>query len=772
MSAAPDDRVFAGKLAYAGTGVVTTWLDVVERRGGGETVYLPMMTGRGKATDFPAIVYRHPDGDFRVQLRNLMWIALNPLGYLQLAANRVDAARLRLSGSPLGAGWEVAANDGYLPVGYYPDVAEPVLTTNLDGGTTLFSPALITPSTAEVVKAGRAQGADFTHVHLDGAEIPDVDLTGAHFDGGSLVGARLPGCTLTGATFVKADLGGVVFDRARLDGADMTRVRLAAPSWGSPLSARKIVLAECRAAGAMLGDRKNKLDCSEAILTQGDFTGADLQGWRLDKAQLGRAVLVRANLTGAVLDGADMSDVVALHGVFRQSSMRNVRASGANFVRADLTSADLSQAQFGARAFLFQIAAALAKDLDDNAYPDAAVLAAFTAGGSPLPPQSPITVVVRGERWEIDAGAAVYVLIGSDLGIQVLLSSPALRPATLAHALCLSARAPGAGLSGVDLRGAQWYGSGATLDHADLEGAYMSQALCVSTNFTQAFLSGCDLSGSVLVQAVFRGCRIGSGASRQPLSLEGAQLQGADFTGANLLAARLTDAGVSLPQGTPLFTLPAGDAAYLTPEGLKTLAPAFAKAGYPLGEAPSVASVQAWRIDNAEDPVPSDPRSYLVRAGPDDLRVFDGRSDRYYFSLSSSFASQLAKAHPSQILVQAFSRNGYGLAAAATIAATAHWTITASDDAASPLAFSYSRFTVTPGAEALTVLGSTLLHLRDWPQYSAGVAYSATTAIEAALNPACIGPSGTPMAWVAAGTLDWTRFLIPTRADTSGAPGE
>ncbi|KRA59871.1 hypothetical protein ASD79_10060 [Caulobacter sp. Root655] len=763
MTAKAADRPqFAGKIAYASTGARTAWLNVVTRRDGNETTYLPMMTGKGEAAAFPCIAYALPEGGFQLQLKNLMWIALSPLGYLVLVADIAQAAPLRLAGSPLGQGWEIKTPNGYLPVGYYPDLTEPVLTTNLDDATTSFAPTLITPSVADLVAAGSGRGVDLTHVRLDGANLPKVDLTGAHFDDASLVGATLTGCALTGATFVGADLSGVRFDGSRLDSADMTRATLAAPSWGAPLSAKGLVLAQCHAAGAILGGQKDKLDCTEAILTEGDFTDADLTGWQLGKAKAGRAVLVRTDLTSAMLDGADLSNVVALGGVFRRASMRNVRGQSANFTNADLSGADLGQAQLGARAFLFEIASSLAKDLDGNAYPNAAVIAAFTKQGVTLSPQAPIMVITRGERWEIDDPRGPYVLIVTSAGIQVFLAAADMTPATLAGALCLSTKAPGAGLSGADLRGVRWYGSGATLDHADLEGAYLSQALCASTDFTQAFLSGCDFSGSVLVQAVFRGCQIGLGASRQPLSLQGAQLQGADFTNANLLGVLLTDAGVALAQGVPLFTLPASDAAYLTPEGLPTLAPVFDEAGYPLGTDPTVTAVKGWTINNSSDPIPSNPRRYLVRTGATDLKVFDGLSNTYYFALPASFAVQLAKPNPASLLIQAFSKAGYGLVATAGIAPISYWTLKAGADAMSPLAFAYSQFTITPGDPVLTVLGSTLLRMRDWPQYPGGLAFAATNAIQGALNPASIGPSGLPMAWVAAGKIDWTSFLIGT----------
>jgi hypothetical protein len=74
--------------------------------------------------------------------------------------------------------------------------------------------------------------------------------------------------------------------------------------------------------------------------------------------------------------------------------------------------------------------------------------------------------------------------------------------------------------------------------------------------------------------------------------------------------------------------------------------------------------------------------------------------------------------------------------------------------------FGYSRFTVYTTGAALTVYGSTLLLLREWPQFPAGLAFAATRALESALNPSCLGPSGAPMAWVAAGRQSWTEFVM------------
>ena len=85
----------------------------------------------------------------------------------------------------------------------------------------------------------------------------------------------------------------------------------------------------------------------------------------------------------------------------------------------------------------------------------------------------------------------------------------------------------------------------------------------------------------MLVQARFRGCVLGPDESRRAFSLEGSLLQGTDFTNATLLSALLVDAVVALPQGVPLFSLPAGSQQKLNSQGLASLSNLFSQAGYP-----------------------------------------------------------------------------------------------------------------------------------------------------------------------------------------------
>ncbi len=706
--------VFAGKSAFASVGTTTSsYLTVLVRREANRpTLYFPAMLGSGQAGEFAWILYATADGTLRIQLpdpdpRKRMWIAYDATqGNLDLTTDQTQAAAVTLSGTPPGQGWQIASSAGPLTVGYYPDLSEPVLTTNsAEGFQPAFAPTVVTPSPADIVKAGGCRGADLTNVVLAGVSLAGADLTGAKFTGASLVGIELTG--------------------AVLDQADMTQATLGSPSWGAPASAKGLILTQCSAAGAVLGGQAQPLDCSGATLSGGDFSGANLRGLILSNprsnpplyATAAGAIMTGADLTSAILDGADLSNVVAMRAILRRASLKNVRGPNAVLIRADLSNADLSQAQLGAKTYLFQIAGSLAEDLGSNAYPTTALIAAFAHGGVTLSPEAPITVLVRQARWEIGDPQGPYLLMQVAAGIDVFLAAPNLTPAVLRGATCLGTKAPGAGLSGADLRGVSWYGSGATLDHADLENACLADSLLASTDFTQAFLSGADLSKAVLAQATFQGCNIGTGVGSQPFSLEGAQIQGCDFTNANLRGALLVDAGVSFPEGVPLFVLPGTDAQYLTQAGLATLSPKFTAAGYPLGASPSVSFVQAWSIDNSKDPLTSDPAHYLVRSVGGQLEVFDGVSNTYYFSLPTSDAGQLNAANPSQVLISAFCENGYGLVTCATITKSPYWSIQAGADAAPAEPFGYRLFTVVETDATLTVFGSTLLLLRDWPEY-------------------------------------------------------
>ncbi|MHA6195109.1 pentapeptide repeat-containing protein [Pseudomonas wadenswilerensis] len=757
---------FMGKLVFAsaGTGNPACLSLLKTRLGPDEYQCFPaMLPGDAGATGY-CTIYGQADGTVRIQMSNQQWIALDPvLGNLTLTSDFAGAIALTLGGSPWGQTWQVMTATGWQPVVYYPDTTRPVLTINAAAGDQQsFGPQVITPSVATLKESKRGSGVDLSGVILDGTSLGGIDFSAANFSGASLRGTDLSRCLLTGANLTGAQMNGVSFDQATLDNANLTQATLATPGWGAPASARGIILDGCRAAGMVLGGQGTPLDCSGALIRGAALDQADLSGLILTGASLANSTLVASQVANAVLDKADLTGVLAIDASFKGASLKNARGQGANFVRADFSAADLGQAQLGAKQFLFALPASYRADLQQN-YPDTALLAAFSQQGVPLSPRSPIEVLSTGERWQIDDPSARYLLILNDLGISVFLVASSLSPAVMYQALCLGTKASGASLAGVDLRGARWYGSGATLDHADLEGANLSGALLASLDLTQAFLSGADLSNSVLVQARLAGCVINSGASGQAFSLEGAQVQGCDFSNANLLSGLLVNAGVALEQGVPLFALPMSAASQLTPAGVASLAPEFLAAGYPLGSSPSVNAFQVWEIDNSSDPDDADAASYVVRQQQGQLNVYDGDTGAFEFVLPLSVLPLLAATTPSPQLISLFSNAGLGLAASASIDNSSYWLIEPSSDAGLAGAFGYNSFRVVQQGPGLQVFGTGCLLMRDWMHESSELAFGSTNGLQAALSRSSLGPAGYPASCLQGSGMSWQAFVTAAR---------
>ena len=82
-------------------------------------------------------------------------------------------------------------------------------------------------------------------------------------------------------------------------------------------------------------------DLIGAIYTEGDLRGSDFSG-----SDLRAAIFSRAVMPGVNLEGSDMQNVFMDYVVLRGSNMRNVIASGANFVRSDLGDCDVTNADF------------------------------------------------------------------------------------------------------------------------------------------------------------------------------------------------------------------------------------------------------------------------------------------------------------------------------------------------------------------------------------------------------------------------------------------
>jgi uncharacterized protein YjbI with pentapeptide repeats len=757
---------FAGKTAFASTGAPLRYVTEFEFASGAATIRVPAMSGKVLDPAQRLILYADSDGNTRIQMPSGLWITFHSgLGWLMLSAELADAVAVKLTGNPMGTHWEVNTADGWKRVYYSLDQHSPILSIHGgDGYPDTFSPAIVTPSLAQMRSSKNGVNSDLQKVDLRQETLDEIDFTKAQFSFANLEGATFKKATLTDAMFVEATLRTIYCDGAVLDGADMTRAQLDGTSWGSPASARGIVLTGCKARDAILGGQTKALDCTKANLAGGDFSGANLKGWLLNNAEASGAILTGCNLDGGILDGAKLVNAIAVGSSMIGASLRAVNAQGALLIRANLTNADLTRARMGAKAWLFAIAGSFAADLDTKKFVQPSLIAAFKQQGVTLNPSAAVSIVELGRRWTILDPAGPYALsMDAAAKIDVFSASPDLRPATLRGAICRGTRASGASLAGADLRGIQWYSKPATLDHADLESAVLSGSLLVQTDFTQAYLAGADLSSCILVQAGFKGCRLGAGESRRAFSLEGAQLEETNFEEATLSGALLTDAAVAVSRGVPLFRLPKADEGFLNAGDLAKLASAFEKAGYPLGSGAKLSESKTWLLDNHADQNPSAPRVYRVRLISTVLQVYNSDTGSPLFKLAPGFEEFLSSASAGQELVAAFAQSGYSLVLGAPIAIEAYWQIEVGADALGKSAVSFPILRVHTEPAYLPVYASTRVLLRDWPQYAAGIAFSATSAIESAMNPASICPSGFPRSWVDTGRLDWETLLTIKR---------
>jgi Pentapeptide repeats (8 copies) len=369
-------------------------------------------------------------------------------------------------------------------------------------------------------------------------------------------------------------------------------------------------------------------------------------------------------------------------------------------------------------------------------------------------------MVSAGQRWQLaDAHGPYDLLLNQSQTIDVFSASPDLRPAILRRAKCLQTTASGASLSGADLRGVLWYAKPATLAHADLEDAAHVGSYMTGTDFTQAYLAGSDLSGSVLVQATFRGCTVGTGSSGRAFSLEGALLHGADFTGGTLLGAILVDPAVATERSAAVH--PAA-VRRLEPDDRRTAdaCPAVRRGRTSLGSNPTVSKVQQWLLDDSKNSDPDMPATYRVQPVSGQLAVYDAAGGGMLFSLPSSDASLFSGRTVPQALVNAFAQTGiYTLAPNAPITAQTDWEIIVGTDPVGTSVGTYGRMRVFADSTALPVYGVVLVTPHGWPSVTGDLAFGPTVEITTALNPQSIGPSGEPRAWVDQGLITLEQLM-------------
>lgn len=762
--------VFAGKFTFAssGVGAVVYLAPQRIRISGSKTIELPCMgLASPGAAAFATLYQAGAGGEVLIQLSNGGWLALdtsNALNWIVFVTDRAAASPFRRTASGAGTeSWSLFDGQEWRPVFYSTNAAAPLLTLNPSetSGHDL-DPATITPSLAELRRTG-ARSANLAGVDLTGEDLSGIDFTGADLSRAVLDGATLRQANFSAAGMTGLRLGSATADDAIFDGADMTAADLRGSAWGRPKSARNLVLAGAIATRATLGVSSGSLDMRGANLTGADFTGAVLDGIDLSGGTLADAFLSEASLQRTVLDQASLDRATMTRCRLNKASLRGTRAHGTNLIGADLSGADLAKAAFGARAYLFALAATFAGDLDHKAFPTPALIAAFQAAGATLNGSAPVLVLAPGAKWRIEDEQNGPFLLTLLAGKIEVFRETALPPACLSGILAFGTRASGAGLSGADLSFARWYGDGATLDHADLENAALANGFFVGTDFTQAFLSGADFSNSILCQAKMSGVLVAAGAGNGMTRFAGAAVVGVTFAQATLLSAQFYRALVATGKGVPILILPGEQKPKLAAGDLSGAAPLFAAAGYPFGAQARVSTVNVWQIDNAAVGDPSAPRAYRVETAPTSFLVFDATSGVFLFQLSKTSAADLKKPTASAALVAAFRGNGYALADQAPIASGSYFSIVPAATAfAGP--YGFSRIAVFDDDAGLAAYGTDLLLLRDWTILPQGAAFTGSVGFTDALGDAVIGPSGARYGLVRSGRMPIFPFLAAKRA--------
>lgn len=756
---------FAGKSDLATVGFATTYyLSWGSFRLGDDTLLLPAVNQTATGALTQVVFYETATaGVYNCQLANGQWIAFATdigLNWLTLSPQFADAIAITLDPAGQG-GWTVDVGQGAQKVYYSVEQNAPILTLNPSSSSgTEFAPTVVTPSLAQM-KASDGKGVDLTGVWFEDADLSGIDFTGADFTDTHMDGATCTGTTLSECKFIRTTWGCATADDATLDKADFTEADLTDAAWGAPKSAKSMVLSKVKAAGATLGNATKAVPMDGAVLSDGDFTGADLSKLSLKAANLGSGTFLNAKLDGVDLTGADLTRGLFQGALIRKDAvLAKVTGQGANFIGANLSGADLTKARMGSRAFLFTLDGSFADVLDGNSFPTPALVSTFSSNGVTLSDTAPIEVLAEGKAWAIDDPTnGPFSLSVDEQGTIPVYRDTNLPPAVLSSAVLSGANASSANFTGADLTGVQWNGSGSSLDHAELTGASLADSLLVDLDLTQAYLSGATLSRAILSNANLDGTVIASGPSGEATRFDGTHLEGASFGAATILLGGFYQAAIALYDGVPLFELPLTAKSDLTDSGLQNLASDFAKAGFPFGDTAAIDTVEFWRIDNTADPDHSSPRAYQVELLGGKYQVFDGDTAKFLFTLNPSFAAQLNASTASAQLVSAFSTAGFSLADSAPIASGSKWQITAGSDAGYGGTANYGYFTVTETSDALPVYGSVLLKLRDWDVYPTGIAFAGTSAFDKALSPDTVGPAGLPYRLVQTGQLSLTAYL-------------
>lgn len=501
-------------------------------------------------------------------------------------------------------------------------------------------------ATAADFTGARLAYAVMNHADLSKATLLDVDLSHASLSTANFTQAlmsmvNLQNTTLQTAIFVQASLPSANFTGADINDVNFAQANLTNAALSKVTGAARLNLSDT----LLLAATMTGMDLRDATLTaQTNFTQAKMDGVNLTAQTLDRVVFQGASLKQAKFDNTSLNDAVLVGADLTGASITgNVSMVGANFSNASLARTDITGGQFGSLQTIGQLDAHAAAQLDLGQMPDT-LHALEHQGQAVLNTRIGIQVTTRlpGEDWLVEQGdIALRVRRQQDGQLAVMQSTG--NAAILTNVFMPDAILTGANLYAVDMSGAQWYGSLARAENANLEQVNLSGANLATMTFTQARMFGANLSYANLVNADFSKANLDPTQGQKPASLAFASLQGTIFTAASLAGANLTNAAVALvlPNvptrtiGTPLFPMDPALAASLDTGVLSSsVRQAFIDHGYPLVSAAKLTvqeKTQRWLINNTP------PSTDLVTRGYTQfMLVMDTQAGRAFIQTSGS----------------------------------------------------------------------------------------------------------------------------------------
>lgn len=228
-----------------------------------------------------------------------------------------------------------------------------------DGSTTV-SPTTAPPTTIDACAGARAgvtelsgldlSGCDLSGLDLDGFSFDGADLSGASFSGAELTNvdlrdATLAGADLTDATITAGDLSGADLRDVQAIGASFTDVNLSNMNLTNATLIGVVVTNGSFQGSTMIDGDFSGLTLNSADLREVDATGATFVGAQLAGVWMWDATFVGADFTSAKLTTADLSRSDLSAALLVSTSLDSSRIDATMISGADLSGADLWNAQ-------------------------------------------------------------------------------------------------------------------------------------------------------------------------------------------------------------------------------------------------------------------------------------------------------------------------------------------------------------------------------------------------------------------------------------------